>query len=703
MGRKKWLTGILAASLSLALAAPMTAQAAVSKQESVYVIANPDGSTKSVTVSDQLRGAGSVSGTLKDVSSLSDIKNVKGDETFDQSGENLTWNTAGEDIFYQGKTDKALPVSMNLQYELDGVKGDPKDFVGKSGKMKITLSYENKSFVKEEIGGETKEIATPFLMATGFIMDGETFSNIKISNGGKVIDDGSKSIVIFIGLPGLKESLDLSSDIGKKIADKLNTEFTLECDTQNFEMKNTFTFASANLVNDVMENEEGEEVIDLKKIDNKVDDLKKAVNKLSDGTGSLKDGVKKLDKGADKLVSGLKTYATDGVKKLTAGIRQLGENAPKLKKGIGDYTDGVDTFAKGAKAYVTGSGKLTSGIKTFTGALDKIDLTQFTPMIENLTKFMEMLSGSDAGSGLAALSQGATAVDNGIKTVNQGLTTLKDSYSNNDAAITGLETALAANEQVLAGLKAAQAAGTQGLDSAIATLEQTTAGEKKAIEGLKAATTAQKSGITQLETATSATGDLGAGASQLSTGITTATSALSTMSDPTTMARIRVIISALIAKIPDMTKGIKQLKEGAEKLAANDKKLLEGADKLTEASKTVRSSVDKLGDGMTQLTDGAGKLDDATDKLLDGAGELGDGTGKLLDGCIKLDDGFSKFREKAIDKILNMYDNDIKTFVDRLEAIMDAGREYKSFSGISDDMDGEVKFIIETEAVKADD
>ena len=363
----------------------------------------------------------------------------------------------------------------------------------------------------------------------------------------------------------------------------------------------------------------------------------------------------------------------------------------------------MDTFAKGAKAYVTGSGKLTAGIKTFTGALDKIDLTQFTPMIENLTKFMEMLSGSNAGSGLAALSQGATAVDNGIKTVNQGLTTLKDSYSNNDAAITGLETALAANEQVLAGLKAAQAAGTQGLDSAIATLEQTTAGEKKAIEGLKAATTAQKSGITQLETATSATGDLGAGASQLSTGITTATSALSTMSDPTTMARIRVIISALIAKIPDMTKGIKQLKEGAEKLAANDKKLLEGADKLTEASKTVRSSVDKLGDGMTQLTDGAGKLDDATDKLLDGAGELGDGTGKLLDGCIKLDDGFSKFREKAIDKILNMYDNDIKTFVDRLEAIMDAGREYRSFSGISDDMDGEVKFIIETEAVKADD
>ena len=41
--------------------------------------------------------------------------------------------------------------------------------------------------------------------------------------------------------------------------------------------------------------------------------------------------------------------------------------------------------------------------------------------------------------------------------------------------------------------------------------------------------------------------------------------------------------------------------------------------------------------------------------------------------------------------------------VDRIQAIVDAGKEYKSFSGISDGMDGEVKFIIETEAVKADE
>ena len=699
---RKIICKVCAAALSLALAAPLTAQAAVTKQESVYVIANADGSIKSVTVSDQLKDAGLESGAVQDVSELSDIKNVKGDETFDQSGQNLTWNTAGADIFYQGKTDKELPVSISLEYELDGQKMDPKDIVGKSGKLKITLSYDNKSYVTEKVGDKDEKIATPFLMATGFILDGETFTNVEISDGGRVIDDGSKSIVIFLGLPGLKESLNLSGDLGKKIEEKLNTTFTIECDVKEFEMKNTFTFASPNLLNSVMESEEGKEIIDFDKLDDKIGKMKDAVDKLEDGTGKLKNGVKKLDKGANTLVKGLKTYATDGVKKLTDGIRELASNAPRLKKGIGDYTTGVDEFAKGTKAYVTGAGKLTGGIKTFTEGLEKIDLSQFTPMIQNLTKFMEALSGTDT-SGIGALSKGAEAVDGGVKTMNQSLTTLKDSYSNTDTAITGLETALAANEQVLEGLKTAKAGGAQGLDSAIATLEQTIAGQKKAIEGLKTVTAAQKAGVEKMQTATSATGELGAGTAALSKGVSSLATGIQSMSDPKTMSVIRLVLTGLIAKLPELTKGIKALKEGAAKLAANDKKLLAGADKLTTASKTLRGSVDKLGEGMTKLSNGAGQLDAATNKLVDGAGELGEGTGTLLDGCIKLDDGFSEFRKKAVDKLLNLYDNDLKNMVDRLKAIMDAGKAYSSFTGIADGMDGDVKFIIETEAIKADD
>jgi putative membrane protein len=172
--------GVLA--FSLAFATPITSSAKVTKQESVYVIANPDGSTKSITVSDQLQGAAGESGTIKDVSDLSDIKNVKGDETFDQNGQNLTWNLNGADIFYQGKTDKSLPVSVKLIYELDGAKVNPQDIVGESGKLKITVKYENNCIESKTVDGKSVEIARPFLMVTGRVLDGEQLKDVKIDD-----------------------------------------------------------------------------------------------------------------------------------------------------------------------------------------------------------------------------------------------------------------------------------------------------------------------------------------------------------------------------------------------------------------------------------------------------------------------------------------------------------------------------------------
>ena len=41
--------------------------------------------------------------------------------------------------------------------------------------------------------------------------------------------------------------------------------------------------------------------------------------------------------------------------------------------------------------------------------------------------------------------------------------------------------------------------------------------------------------------------------------------------------------------------------------------------------------------------------------------------------------------------------------LDRLDAIIKAGKEYKSFSGLKRGMDGEVKFVIETDPVKKED
>ena len=75
------------------------------KTETVYVNANADGSVDKITVSDWLKNKENAD-TLEDASDLKDIKNVKGDETFKQDADKVTWDAQGNDIFYQGTTDK---------------------------------------------------------------------------------------------------------------------------------------------------------------------------------------------------------------------------------------------------------------------------------------------------------------------------------------------------------------------------------------------------------------------------------------------------------------------------------------------------------------------------------------------------------------------------------------------------------------------
>ena len=89
------------------------------KEETVYIISNADGTTKKVIVSDWLKN-GSHNATIEDETSLKDIKNVKGNESFTNSGENYKWAAEGSDIYYQGTTDKTLPVDMKITYTLDG-------------------------------------------------------------------------------------------------------------------------------------------------------------------------------------------------------------------------------------------------------------------------------------------------------------------------------------------------------------------------------------------------------------------------------------------------------------------------------------------------------------------------------------------------------------------------------------------------------
>ena len=144
----------------------------VGKEETVYVVADNSGKAKDVIVSDWLKNPDG-NETIEDVSDLKDIKNVKGKEKFEEKDGKITWKAKGKDIYYQGKTDKELPVKQTISYYLDGEKMDPKDMAGKSGEVKIRFDYYNNSNETVKVKGKKYNIKTPFTMVTGMILSSD--------------------------------------------------------------------------------------------------------------------------------------------------------------------------------------------------------------------------------------------------------------------------------------------------------------------------------------------------------------------------------------------------------------------------------------------------------------------------------------------------------------------------------------------------
>ena len=239
----------LAAALTIPAAVPVAAsESTADKEETVYVKTDANGEEKSVIVSDWLKNF-SGEAKIKDATDLTDVENVKGNETYKRGKKNnITWNANGNDIYYQGSSDKNLPVSMKVTYYLDGKEIKPKDLIGKSGKVKIHYEYENHSEVTKTINGKQTTIYTPFTMITAAILNTDNFSNVKAKNG-KVISDGSKHIVIGVAMPGLADSLNLkNTSIGSNF--DIPEDFEITADVEDFQMTVTATVANSDTLSE---------------------------------------------------------------------------------------------------------------------------------------------------------------------------------------------------------------------------------------------------------------------------------------------------------------------------------------------------------------------------------------------------------------------------------------------------------------------
>ena len=87
----------------------------VKKNETVYVTLDNYGNVKNTTVTDWLH-TDTAETYIEDVSDLTDISNIKSDVDPVTKDGNLIWNMPTTDLYYRGKTDKTLPVSISIQY-----------------------------------------------------------------------------------------------------------------------------------------------------------------------------------------------------------------------------------------------------------------------------------------------------------------------------------------------------------------------------------------------------------------------------------------------------------------------------------------------------------------------------------------------------------------------------------------------------------
>ena len=779
------------------------------KDESVYLISDANGNVNKTIVVDHLKNKDKKD-TLEDASNLSDIENVKGKEKFTQSGDKLTWQAGGKDIYYQGTATAEPPVTQKVTYYLDGKEISPEDLAGKSGKVKIRFDYTNTTSYTETVNGEKQTVSVPFAAITGLVL-GDGFENIEVTNGKAEVSDSS-SVVLGYALPGLKDSLgikdkDLDGDVN------IPEYMEMTADVENFSMPAAMTFV-VNASDYV-----STDGIDTSDLDDMINDLKDASTQLQDGsktlaegTDTLSDGLSTLQSklgtfssGVGTLQSGLKTY-TDGVSTLSGGLNTLNSNVPTL-------SNGIITLNSSAKSLNDGVALLNATVSTkFTDSEKKTLLDQVHSTLESQKSEIEKQAQTTVASQKTAIQKQAQSAVDSQKTdiqkqaqstvaaqkediekkaqaavddqkeqiksvaaetvkqqeteiknqaasaVEQEFTSGKTDYITNEAkkqlesikpviesgvkaqfvqkmaeknpAITDYDSAKTffdqyvgmkdgaadayVNEQIntiinqLAGSVASTAkdASKIAAGEAAYTAASQTVGEAAYTGASLAAGTAaytaasQTAGEAAYAGASLAAGSAAyLGASQAATtaaytGAVSGAEQATITSAEQTKATVAASINQKQANGYSLVTGMKALADGTQTLYSSVPTLTSGIKQLVDGSNTLVANNAKLNSGASQLADG-------TNQIVSGVDQLTTGSKTLSEGAHTLADGMVQFNEEGINKILDAYNGDLKPFTDKLQAVIDAGEEYQTYSAIADGQTGSVKFIYKLASIDA--
>ena len=712
------------------------AASSTKKTETVYAVLNGDGSLSDIVVSGWLHNDSGIK-NLKEKLNLTDVKNVKTDEVPEDNNGEYTWNSDSNDIYYQGKSTEQLPVTMQITYELDGKQLSQKELKGKSGHLKINIHLKNVNSETKTINGKNV-IIHPFFVAGGMLsLDNDHYSNTTCDQG-KIVADGSKQMLVFAAVPGLKDTLD-SADLSK-VSDQLSIgdDINIECDvTDCDELKLMMGMSNEEDISGILD--EGDSIEELT---NGIAKLMDADDQLVDGSQQLADGTQQLITESEPLTS-----SSGSIRTLSDGVLTLNSGALRLKAALAQYTDGVGQLNDGVNALYAipdGANKISLGMTTpVEEGKPESSLTggaaALTAGLQNMKQQVD--AGLSSENVTAMMKQLDTAIStlNGLKvtlTRDAGtLNELKKTLSTATEQLTGLKTAMtefvgSSADSLQASINAINTS-IDSIDSALASIpnDGTHTGARDTLNASKDALGTQKATLTaeanalsglpaQLQQATQTL-------SQMNTTIDSSLKKLAGLGKDVddaiaTMGELKTTLEAstsqlgALANMKDtMDAGFDQLIEGSQKISAGIDQVNTGVQALAEQSKTgidkvktatsqLASNNEALNEGMASLQTGTQTVanqSDSFNQLADGLDSLKDAFVTLNDGAQQLADGQKQFRQDGLDQLKEKVDltvDEVEMLKEIMDEIKSMNMQYKEYAGNNPDMDVTTRYVFRT-------
>lgn len=706
------------------------------KTETVYAVLNGDGSLSDIVVSGWLHNDSGIK-NLKEKLNLTDVKNVKTDEVPEDNNGEYTWNSDSNDIYYQGNSTEQLPVTMQITYELDGQKLSQEELKGKSGHLKINIHLTNVNSETKTINGKNV-IIHPFFVAGGMLsLDNDHYSNTTCDQG-KIVTDGSKQMLVFAAVPGLKDTLD-SADLSK-VSDQLSVgdDINIECDVTDCDELNLMMG---------MSNEE--DISDILDEGDSIEELTNGITKLMDADDQLVDGSQQLADGTQQLITESEplTSSSGSIRTLSDGALTLNSGALRLKAALAQYTDGVGQLNDGVNAlYAISDGANQISLGMTTPVEEGKPESSLTGGAAALTAGLQnMKQQVDAGLSSENVTAMMTQLDTAITTLNG----LKDTLTKDAETLNELKTTLSTATDQLDGLKTVM---TTFVESSKGSLQLSIDAINNSISALNSIPTDEVNADTKgnldeyiaaLETQKATLEEqinvLSGNASGLPAQLQQAAQSLSGMKDTLdlsltalkglgkdvdyaidTMGALKTTLegstnqlSALASMQKTMDDGFDQLIAGSKKISAGIDQVNTGVQALAEQSKTgidkvktvtsqLASNNEALNEGMASLQTGTQTVanqSDSFNQMADGLDSLKDAFVTLNDGAQQLADGQKQFRQDGLDQLKEKVDLSVDE-VEMLKEIMDdiksMNMQYKEYAGNNPDMDVTTRYVFRT-------